>query len=473
LETSPAEIQQTDPAPRRPNRRRGLRGLPSFKELKNLARTYLIMQHRLWPELSKSPLLPLVTNEAVAEMAKQFKKRFLRRRLDLFTYTASKVPWLQIAMSYLRYSDDNSNPRSLDQQLKLQLRRARDQRSFIPWQYVFADARITGTTAHRRGYKLAKLALRQDERVKILYIDEMGRASRDTVETLLLGEFVRRLNKRLLGVSDGFDIASPMATVFLSILAGLQQWFIEQLRSKVNRGMDDAFDEMANTGLAAIGYKLVPLLDRNGRQVAGKDGEPKMALAIEPATAKYVLLAFVLLGVKHWSRDEIATLFNEKKVDGRTTWDGSKILQMLQRWKYVGILTYRMTHREMVERGKGRGKVKIVHRPRREWRVRKARHLQIVPRSLWKAVRDRLKECKRAYMKRTDGTAVSRVGLYPTELIRPICGKCGDSMGYGHSGKYPALTCLNGKFGKKGCTFKGYKSVRIIEKAILCAGRSR
>src|SRR5206468_3106056 len=150
-------------------------------------------------------------------LAKQFRTSFRRKRLASFTHTLKKVPWTTLGVSYLRYSDDNSNPRSLDQQLKIQLRRAREERVFVPWEYVFADARVTGTTAHRRGYNLAKKALRQEEAVKVLYVDELGRASRDVVETLFLGRLVKRLKKRLLGVSDSFDIRSPLATVFLAI----------------------------------------------------------------------------------------------------------------------------------------------------------------------------------------------------------------------------------------------------------------
>lgn len=40
-------------------------------------------------------------------------------------------------------------------------------------------------------------------------------------------------------------------------------------------------------------------------------------------------------------------------------------------------------------------------------------------------------------------------------------------MSLGRSGQYASLCCLNGVHGKKGCTARGFKAVRIVEEAIL------
>src|SRR5262249_14694124 len=144
---------------------------------------------------------------------------------------------LSIAAAYLRFSCDKSNPRSLAQQLKLILEKARTANQFIPWSFVFADAAVSGTTADRRGYALANAVLEDaSSPISTLYIDEIGRASRDAVEALRLGQLVDTQKKGMIGVSDGFDSSSPMSKMMLSIFAVLQEWFIDQLRSKVKRG---------------------------------------------------------------------------------------------------------------------------------------------------------------------------------------------------------------------------------------------
>jgi len=53
-------------------------------------------------------------------------------------------PWNALGVAYLRFSDENSNPRSLDQPLLNVLARARREGVFIPWPYVLADAAVGG-----------------------------------------------------------------------------------------------------------------------------------------------------------------------------------------------------------------------------------------------------------------------------------------------------------------------------------------
>ena len=55
--------------------------------------------------------------------------------------------------------------------------------------------------------------------------------------------------KRMIGVSDGFDSDVTMSKMQLAMFAALQEMFIDQLRSGVVRGMDDAFRQGTNTGL--------------------------------------------------------------------------------------------------------------------------------------------------------------------------------------------------------------------------------
>ena len=189
----------------RKRRRREERGLPEFADLRALAATYLEVQNRLWPQLRGTRDLPPVTDEAIDLLAKRFVQIFLGEVVVPFLPSLPTSLWKALAAAYVRYSDDNSNPRSLDQQLRLALERAAQLGHFIPWNYVFADAAVTATTAARRGYQLAKKAISQkDLCIETFYIDELGRAARDVVEALRLGYDVKNLNKRLRGVSDGF-----------------------------------------------------------------------------------------------------------------------------------------------------------------------------------------------------------------------------------------------------------------------------
>lgn len=453
---------------KRRRRTREERGLPSDRTIAELAETYLESQNRLWPELVRSQILPANSEKAVSELVADFKRRFLSP--DPFPIVPETFGWHRIAASYSRYSDPNSNPRSLSQQLKLQLERARQNEDFIPWMFVLADAEVSATTSKRRGYELAKDALADSKfSISTLYIDELGRASRDAVESLMLGKLLEGLQKRLIGVSDGFNSGSGLAKMQLQMFAMLHEWFVDQLRCKVNRGMDDAFERGGNVGLPAPGYKLVPLLDQRGAVVRGADGDQINALAIDKRTAKIISKIFFMYVDKRMSPEQIGKFLNGIEFMGCRTWDGCRVRKILRRRTYIGVLTYRMTRHI---RNRTTGTVKVVQRPTKEWKVRRARHLQIVPYKVWKKAATHLAEGAAAWS-RNRNSRVNRAEVYPETLVRPRCGCCGGVMSLGRSGKYASFTCLNGLHGKHGCTYRGFKTVAIVERTILRAIRER
>lgn len=442
------------------------RGLPSDDALRQLAKTYLTHQAKLWPELTERGWLAPATKQNVATLALRFRDRFLNERIDRFEPESSGTVPTTFAAIYVRYSDDGSNPRSLDQQLIGALDRAKKEDVFVPDEYLFFDAAVSATTPDRRGYQMAKQCIETVDEIGFFIVDELSRANRYNVESLTLGELMSRSgNKTILGAADGFDSRQPMAKLLLAVFGALNEWFIDQLRSKVTRGMVDGHRLGNNLCPPAIGYRLVHRLGPSGVPTTGADGNPIRALEINPDESKWIEAAFRLFGEECWSRDRIAEHFNQEAVGGSTGWTSTGIKKLLTRYKYVGIDVYRMTHRVRVKSG-NTFKEKIKQRPRREWQVRRARDLQIVSWQLWKKVRARLAETHDAYARATKNPQ-SRSDLKNNVLFRPSCGCCGAKMILGRSGKYASFTCVNGLTGAHGCTFKGYKSVAIVENSIL------
>mgnify|MGYP003339629987 CR=1 FL=1 len=166
------------------------RGLPPRDSLRSLARTYLETQARLWPELAGSPAVPTISDAVVEAMANDFERRFRAQTVDVFDPVGLRRVWADIGLGYVRFSDEGSNPRSLDQQLNNVLNRARRDSVFIPWHYVCADAAVSGTLSCRRGYAIAKMLVerRAETGAAWLVIDDLSRMSRNTIESLRLGE---------------------------------------------------------------------------------------------------------------------------------------------------------------------------------------------------------------------------------------------------------------------------------------------
>jgi hypothetical protein len=202
--------------------------MPERQGLLDLARTYLEVQARLWPDLVGTTAVPAADAATIAAMADDFERRFRQLHADVFRPGDTPIAWIALAVAYLRFSDENSNPRSLDQQLLNVLNRAWRDGVFVPWHYVLADAAVSGTLACRTGYTLAKTIVeRRDEfGVTWFLIDDLSRLSRNTIESLRLGELTEATGVRVVGASDGYDSANPQSSLLLPVLGSMNEAFI-------------------------------------------------------------------------------------------------------------------------------------------------------------------------------------------------------------------------------------------------------
>ena len=330
--------------------------------------------------------------------------------------------WADLGIAYLRFSDEGSNPRSLDQQLNNVLNRARRDGVFIPWQYVCADAAVSGTLSCRRGYAIAKMLVEQRAETGAAWfvIDDLSRMSRNTIESLRLGELAADTGVRVIGASDGFDSAGQQSKIMLPMMSSFHEVFIDQLKSKVKRGMDDAF--------------------RRGAEMIATEGKSPI---------------------------DVARLFNEQKVGGKATWSDNRVRKLYSRERLVGREVFR-TSKRVCDRQTGR--VRYEKLPKDEWLTRESPHLRILSDDLAMAVRSKLNLAAQSFGRKAKDfrKSVYRADLYPKVLIRPICGGCGTPMILGRSiGKYQSFVCHNAIHGMKGCKNRGYKSARIIDEAVL------
>ena len=446
-------------------------GLPERAGLIDLARTYLDVQARLWPMLVGSPAVPVAMPATVEPMADDFERRFRSQAIDVFQGMSMPKAWTALGIAYLRFSDEGSNPRSLDQQLLNVLTRARHDGVFIPWQYVCADAAVSGTLACRRGYALAKTLVerRADTGAAWFVIDDLSRMSRSTIESLRLGELTADTEVRLVGASDGFDSANPQSTILLPMLGSMNEAFIHQLRAKVRRGMDDAFRRGDNIQPPGVGYRLVDVKDSAGNLVITHKGTIEKVVEIDPEAAEWTRRGAEMIAHEGKSAIDVARLFNEHKVGRKQTWTDGRVRQHYRREKLVGADVFRKT-KQLLDRQTG--KKRVVHLPEKDWIVRDVPHLRILSDELADAVKRKLGLGTASFGSKAKDRRkkVHRVDLYPKVLIRPMCGCCGSPMILGRSaGRYQSFFCFNATSGVKGCTNRGYKSARIIDEAVLGA----
>ena len=437
-------------------------GLPTQPDLVGLAKKWLEDQRKHWPDHPDPRLRDQRDDDTVAaEMASQFREGYLRGAGLSFS-PAKKASGVPRGATYLRFSCDNSNPRSLAQQLGNVLTRAQREGVFIPWEAVFADAAVSGTIASRRGYQMAKKAIVEEPGLSVLFLDEIGRASRDLEEVLKLGRKIDQAEKRFVGATDGFDSAIPNNRIMLANQGMMQEWFVGQLKEKVKRGMKDAFQRGKVIQNACLGYRLEPVMDANGKPVTNSKGKLEKARVVDEEQAALVREIFEMYAGGR-RPEEIARELNERRAKGLRSWGRAQIMQILKRETYIGTEYYNKTS---MLRDPETGKIEVKKHPRETWLVRDVSQLAIVPKKLWDRVQARRLKAAEAFHRRKP-QGPYRTEAYPTRLFQPRCGHCGNALWLGKGGKYASFKCTNGLEAKRGCKLRNYKAANLIETVLL------
>lgn len=449
---------------RKRNRASSDRGLPPDDELRNLARTYLMRQKELWPHHAKAGHFPEATDSILSEMVNGYKERHRSGQIG-----AKKVRE-QLSMSansigvfYGRYSCDNSSPTSILDQLYNALGKAQGESRFIPWEFVFADYSVSGLDASRQGYGNCKTLTREcGSEFDTIYIDDFTRASRDSLEWWRLASLCKSSGKRMIGASDGFDLASPDWDIKVTIYGLISRLFISGLREKVLRGMKGAARRGTVLGKLPIGFTRKPVKDESGTIVRRPNGKPLYQPAIDPESRSTVKMLFMLFEKRKWSAHKIAKVFNQKEIDNTTTWTETGVKKMLANPAYLGVFFWNRTRREYdYETEKWVKKAN----PSSEWIKYIDTSLQIIAPRQWKEARRRLRKKKKGGNKSPSRNQKSATTLLSGTLH---CGYCGKELTLCRSaGKYKNMFCVNGRIGVHGCQLSTTKSTRIIEECVL------
>ena len=371
-------------------------GLPERAGLIDLARTYLDAQARLWPELVGTAAVPVAMPATMEPMADDFERRFRQQHAEVFRPSGTPKLWTDLGIAYLRFSDEGSNPRSLDQQLNNVLNRARRDGVFIPWQYVCADAAVSGTLSCRRGYAIAKMLVerRAETGAACFVIDDLSRMSRNTIESLQVGELVEITGVRIIGASDGFDSSGQQSKIMLPMMSSFNEVFIDQLKSKVRRGMDDAFRRGDNIQPPGVGYRMVPVTNPDGSLVFTHKQTVEKRAEVDPEAAEWIRRGAEMIANEGKSPIDVARLFNEQKVGGKQTWSDNRVRKLYARERLVGREVFRTTKQV---RDRRTGKVRYEKLPEAQWLTRESPHLRILSDELAMAVRAKLNLAAQAF----------------------------------------------------------------------------
>lgn len=440
-------------------------GLPCADARCELAKTYLDEQRQHFPEYQELGLLLKATKASYDEMSDCFAETYTSGKLRLFTHASRLPTGVKLGAAYVRYSDHSSNTRSLDQQLIKVLATAKSQNVFIPWTYVFADAAITATTDQRPGYQLLRGLVKSPEKhPNVLIVDQLDRLHRNQEEAIRFSKLVRSRERQLM-TSDGYDSTNDSAKLIQSLTSFQSEWYIDQLKAKVDRGMTDAHKHGKNVSSIPTGYKLVPRLDANGNPQTTQKGTLIRDVAVDDEAADVVRRIFEMYAYEKMSPAKIARILDKEQALGRSTWGTSSVSQLLKNDKYIGLWAWKK-RRTVTDPETNRKRV--VDNSPEDWLVNEFPDRQIVPAELWEAACRRHEKVSRN-TRPNKGQEQSRQSQYPNMLFDLHCEQCGRPLQRYRSmkGKYIQLNCPNGKDGLRGCNLRSSKSLRIIEECIL------
>lgn len=455
------------PRPKRKRRRAEQdRGLPSDAELRQLVVDYLQTQRSLWPELVQKGVFPVASSEVVDAMVEDFKFRHRHGDVDqaLLRRLAQHGP--KLAGGYFRYSCDNSNPRSISDQMVKCLQKAKEHGCLIPWSTIFADFSVTGLDATRLGYSSYKKVLKAHvPLIQVTYIDDFTRASRDFLEWIKLAKLCKRLKVGLIGASDGFNLNQPEGETMISVNGLVTQLHNKQLREKVRRGMSGAARRGTCLGKLPLGFTRKIKIGPDGAPVCGADGIPINIPCHDPQTIEARREMFNLFVNRNWSADKIAKQMNLQKVDGWDGWTSAGVKRLLKSPTAVGIFIwnqYRTEHDEEQD------KKFRVRNPRQEWVIFIDKNLAVVDLELWKLARRKLGASRNKSPltgKKQSRNQQSATTLFSGTLF---CGDCGKELVLQRSVKnYKQLGCMNGWTHVHGCQLHSSKSTKVIEECLL------
>lgn len=244
-------------------------------------------------------------------------------------------PALRAAI-YARYSTDGQKETSIDDQIRACQEAAKRRGLNISQVRVFSDDAITGAakgTQKREQWHALRDAIRAGE-IDILLSDQQCRLARHTTEAMSFFDDLKAHGVWLV-TADGFDSKLPTAQLLFGIKSVFSEFFLDETRHRVRRGMVGEFDRGAMVTAVPYGYEV---------DVVRSAEAGRCVWSVHPERAAVVKLMF---GCRKdgMSLHQIAAVLNGRRVatsrEGKEKeglfWRGSGVWRILQNPIYKGV----------------------------------------------------------------------------------------------------------------------------------------
>ncbi|MFH1699231.1 MAG: recombinase family protein [Candidatus Zixiibacteriota bacterium] len=346
---------------------------------------------------------------------------------------------------YARYSSDNQKETSIEDQI-------RECKSYIDRQgwvlseeHIYTDYALSGADTSRPSYMALKQMANQ-LKFDAIVVDDLSRLGRDAGESITVYKEFEILNVGIVSASEGIDTSTKSGKLPLYFKGIMNEMFLDDLKTKVRRGLKGQVERGYSAGGRVYGYKYVPEYDPSGAK--DKFGRPKrIGVRIEINEAQSEVIREIFdLARRGYGQRYIADYLNREgicspraKTKNRSgLWSKSSIFTILNQRKYIGDWTWNKSR--MIKFPDRKNRVRIAN-PEVDWVKHQCENLRIVCQDDWSAVHH-----KPGYNGlRKMSPARNKSSYLLSGLLR--CSKCGRSMIVNNSGKYSAYMCSGYKNG--------------------------
>lgn len=202
----------------------------------------------------------------------------------------------------------------------------------------FVDAGVTGQTMDRPNLNTLVAAV-EEHALDIVLVHELSRLSRSSVfDTFTIFDTLGRHSVGFASVKEPqFDLSTPTGRLFLTFIAGINQYYIDILRMHTKKAKRQrARDGLYNASIPPLGYQHT--------------GDPKTPPIIVEEEAKVVRMAFEQYATGEYSYQQVADILNRAGLRTRKGRRFSKdtINDMIRNRFYTGQVVYKEGRRGRV-----------------------------------------------------------------------------------------------------------------------------
>lgn len=233
-----------------------------------------------------------------------------------------------LGYGYCRYSSHMQDEKSIEQQ-KMEIQEYA-QRNNIQIIKYYVDEAKSGTKNNRDGFQNMISDACKEKNIECVLVWKTDRFARNTQDSLMYRNKLRKHGTKLISISQPIDDSSPEGKLMSTMLAGMDEYYSENLASNVRRSQKlKAKNFEFNGGFAPLGFDIV-----DKHYVINK----KEAVIIKKIFELYI---------KGHGLLDIADTLNKLgyKTKKGNNFGKNSIYEILSNEKYIGTYTFNKAYR--------------------------------------------------------------------------------------------------------------------------------